>query len=125
MKVIAPTAPQRSPLPGIAHVTRASRRDGLSSLSIWHQTLQPGAGTPPHRHDCDEVVMCVAGSGELRSGSRVERFGPHSTLVLPAHEAHQILNSGAEPLEIVGVLAATPVVTRDLQGAEIPLPWQS
>ncbi|HET8870774.1 MAG TPA: cupin domain-containing protein [Aquabacterium sp.] len=125
MKVIGPTQPRPSALPGVAHLTRASQHDGLSSLSIWHQHLAPGAQTPVHHHDCDEVVMCAAGTGEVRSKGQIESFGPHSTIILPAHCEHQISNTGATPLEIIGVLAATPVVTRDTSGVALELPWQS
>ncbi len=125
MKVLAPARPQASPIPGIAHVTRASHGDGLSSLSVWHQTLQAGAGTPVHRHDCDEVVMCTAGWGEVRSDGQVQRFTADCTVVLPAHREHQIVNAGPGPLEIVGVFSASPVVTRDPEGKALALPWQS
>ncbi|MFT3858632.1 MAG: cupin domain-containing protein [Aquabacterium sp.] len=125
MKVIAPAAPLPTVLPGIQHVTRASAGDGLSTLSVWHQTLEAGAATPPHRHDCDEVVMCMSGSGEVRSGQDTLHFHAGCTLALPADGEHQIVNSGGTPMEIIGVFAATPVVTRDLRGAELALPWQS
>ena len=31
-----------------------------------------GAATPPHRHDCDEVVLCQAGHGELHLDGEVK-----------------------------------------------------
>ena len=57
-----------SPFPGILHATLAGSEQGLKQLSIWQQILEPGAATPPHRHDCEEVVLCSAGRGELRFG---------------------------------------------------------
>jgi mannose-6-phosphate isomerase-like protein (cupin superfamily) len=125
MKVNEPFRPQASPIPGVAHVTLASAADGLSQLSVWRQTLAPGAATPPHRHDCDEVVLCLSGAGEVRSEGRVVGFGADCTVVLPAGRDHQLFNTGPQALEIVGVFAATPVVTRLPDGSALALPWQS
>jgi quercetin dioxygenase-like cupin family protein len=50
---------------------------------VWRQTLAPGAATPPHRHDCDEVVLCLSGWGEVHSDGAVQRFGADCTVVLP------------------------------------------
>jgi quercetin dioxygenase-like cupin family protein len=112
-------------LPGISHRTLASGADGLRALSVWSQTIAPGAATPPHRHDCDEVVVVSAGRGELRVDGSVQAFGPDCTIVLPANVEHQIVNSGAEPLSIVAVLSATPVQVLLPDGSPLPLPWVS
>jgi mannose-6-phosphate isomerase-like protein (cupin superfamily) len=125
MKVIAPTRPEASAIPGVAHATLASGADGLRELSVWRQPLAPGAATPPHRHDCDEVVLCMAGRGEVHGEGCVERFGADCTIVLPAGREHQIINTGGLPLEIVGLFAATPVVTRAGDGSALELPWRS
>jgi len=114
-----------SPIPGIAHLTLASHGDGLESLSVWKQTIAPGLGTPPHRHDCEEVVVVLGGCGELRIGGRQLRFSAGSTLVLPAGKDHQIVNTGAAPLEMVATFSATPVATFTPAGETLELPWRS
>lgn len=125
MNVLEYARPEPSPIPGVAHTTLASHANGLTQLSVWRQRMAPGACTPPHRHDCDEIVLCLAGSGELHTEGRVERFGKDCTVVLPAHREHQLFNVGPEPLETVAVFAATPVVTRDPAGEPMALPWRS
>ena len=125
MYVIEQSRPQPTPSPGVAHATWAGRDDGLQQLSVWRQTLAPGAATPPHRHDRDEVVICHAGQGELHAGGTVHRFGPDSTLVLPRDELHQIVNSGDVPMEITGVFGATPVATYLPDAQRLELPWRS
>lgn len=125
MNVIEQTRPQTSPIPGVAHATWAGHADGLEQISIWRQTLAPGAATPPHQHDCDEVVLCLAGWGEVHSGGAVKRFGADSTVILPRGRDHQIFNTGALPMEIVGVFGATPVATRLPDGSALELPWRS
>ena len=125
MSVIHQTRPQPAAIPGVAHATWAGRDDGLEQLSIWRQTLAPGAATPPHSHDCDEVVLCQAGWGELHVDGEVQRFGPDCTLVLPRGKPHQIFCTGAMPLEIVGIFGATPVRTLGPDGAVMELPWRT
>lgn len=123
--VIDQPRPQPMPLPGIQHATWAGRDDGLTQLSLWRQTLAPGAGTPPHSHDCDEVVLCLSGEGELHAGGQARRFGARSTLVLPRGGMHQILNIGTAPLEILGIFGSTPVGTFGPDAGRLELPWRS
>ena len=125
MNVIEQQRPAPTAIPGCAHTTLASRADGLSALSLWRQTLAPGAATPPHRHDCDEVVLCLGGFGEVHSEGRIERFGVDCTVVLPKNRDHQIFNVGPGPLDTIGVFAATPVMTREPDGAPMALPWRT
>ncbi|MGR4871819.1 cupin domain-containing protein [Variovorax sp. LARHSF232] len=110
-------------LPGIAHRTLAGHEHGLSQLSIWRQTLAPGAATPPHHHDTEEVVLCHAGQGEVHLDGRVHRFGPNSSVLLPRDVQHQIFNTGDEPMEITGVFPSAPVAVFDPEGHPVPLPW--
>jgi quercetin dioxygenase-like cupin family protein len=124
MNVHDQTRPQATPMPGIHHATWAGRQEGLTQLSLWRQTFGPGAVTPPHRHDCDEVVLCLSGWGELLIDGGVQRFGADQTVVLPRNREHQILNAGPMPLEIVAVLAASPVSVQ-VEGAVFDLPWRS
>lgn len=125
MNVIEQTRPETSPIPGVAHATWAGRADGLEQISIWRQTLAPGAATPPHQHDCDEVVLCLAGWGEVHADGEVKRFGADSTIILPRGRDHQLFNTGALPMELVGVFGATPVVARLPDGSALELPWRS
>lgn len=125
MNVIANHRPEATPLPGVSHVTLAGHADGLAELSVWRQTMAPGAATPPHRHDCDEVVLCLSGWGEVHIDGRAERFGADCTIVLPAHREHQIFNTGPQPMETIGIFAATPVTTRAPDGTPLDLPWRS
>jgi quercetin dioxygenase-like cupin family protein len=125
MQVIEQERPAPMPLPGVFHATWAGAAEGLSQLSVWRQTLAAGAATPPHRHDCDEVVLCLGGWGELIVDGEVKRFGMDSTLVLPRDREHQIVNAGPLPLEIIGIFGGTPVATFAPDGQAMCLPWRS
>lgn len=125
MHLIEQDRPTPSPIPGVAHATWAGAAEGLSQLSVWRQTLAAGAATPPHRHDCDEVVLCLAGWGELLVDGEAQRFGADTTLVLPRGKTHQILNPGPGPLEIIGIFGSSPVGTELPDGAALDLPWRT
>ena len=123
MYVIQNEAPGRTGFPGIEHVTLAGSANGLRDLSVWQQSVAPGAATPPHRHACEEVVLCTAGEGELHVAGRIERFGANTTVVIPADVEHQIISVGGVPLQFVAVLGMTPVEVRFPDGTPIALPW--
>ena len=125
MNVISQSRPAPAGIPGVDHATWAGADDGLTQVSIWRQTLAPGAATPPHRHDCDEVVMCHAGRGELHVDGGAQAFGADCTLVLPRGQTHQIFNVGTTPLELVAAFGATPVGTFWPDGAALALPWRT
>jgi mannose-6-phosphate isomerase-like protein (cupin superfamily) len=115
-----------SPFPGILHATLAGSAQGLKRLSVWEQVLRPGSSTPPHSHDCEEVVMCLCGRGEVRfANDRKLQFGVNQTLSIPPKELHQIVNAGPEALHIVAVFSQSPVAVVKPDGAPVELPWAS
>jgi quercetin dioxygenase-like cupin family protein len=115
-----------TPFPGIQHATLAGSAQGLKTLSVWQQILQAGAATPPHRHDCEEVVLCSAGRGELRLGNtRKQEFSANQTVCIPRNALHQIVNTGDEPLAIVALFSRSPVEVCLPDGEPILLPWSS
>jgi quercetin dioxygenase-like cupin family protein len=115
----------RAALPGIEHETLAGAGDGLASLSMWRQTIAPGGATPPHRHDCDEAVLIQSGRGEVHIDGRVIAFGADFTLILPRNVAHQIINTGEEPIRLVAAFSMTPVHVAFPDGAPLEVPWRS
>lgn len=125
MKVVPAVPLEKSPLPGIHHATLAGSSQGLANLSLWEQIIDAGCGTPPHRHDCEEVVLCRAGRGVLIHGTRQLVFGPNMTVCIPPNEDHQIVNAGDEPLHLVAVFSQSPVRAFLPDGQPITLPWAS
>lgn len=125
MYVIDQSTPEATPIEGLAHATWAGASDGLTQLSVWRQTLAPGAATPPHSHSCDEVVLCHAGAGELHIDGQVQRFGAGQSVVLPREKLHQLFSVGSTPLELTGIFGQTPVPVRLPDGQALDLPWRS
>jgi mannose-6-phosphate isomerase-like protein (cupin superfamily) len=125
MQILTNHTPNPTPIPGIEHVTLAGSHTGLRHLSLWKQSMSAGNATPPHRHACEEVVLCTAGAGELHAGGRVQQFYAGQTIVIPAGIDHQLLSIGPGPLETIAAFAMTPVLTTTPQGAVLDLPWNS
>jgi mannose-6-phosphate isomerase-like protein (cupin superfamily) len=125
MQVLRNAELPQSGIPGITHTTLAGCANGLTGLSLWRQRMMPGSATPPHRHDCEEVVLVLAGTGEVHFEGKVVPFGPDTTLVIPPDVDHQIFATGSEPLETVAAFSRTPVGVTTAKGDVIPLPWAS
>lgn len=111
-------------LPGLSHQTLASHAQGVSGMEVWMQTVAPGAGTPVHRHACEEVIIILRGNGHITMAGEEMAFGPNSTIIVPPDAVHQLVNSGAEEMHLLGVLGTTPVRVTTAEGEPIPLPWQ-
>ncbi len=112
-------------IPGIDHVTLAGSGDGLRQLSVWRQSMRAGSATPPHRHGCEEVVLCEAGRGEILIEGKRYPFSANQTIVIPPDVEHQIFNVGYGLLETLAVFSSAPVEVTDPDGASLALPWRS
>jgi mannose-6-phosphate isomerase-like protein (cupin superfamily) len=112
-------------LPGLEHQTIAGRRDGLKQFEIWRQTIEPGAATPVHRHDCEEVIMILEGQGVCRLEDGELPFKADESLIIPPNLIHQICNTGTTPMFIIATLSMAPVRVETDKGEVLPLPWDS
>ena len=125
MQVINNSKVEKHNLPGLEHQTLAGRQTGLGSFEIWRQTISPGATTPVHRHDCEEVIMALKGDGVCHAEGQTYHFAEDETLVIPANVVHQICNEGDRDLYIVATLAMAPVAVETEDGQPMPLPWDN
>jgi quercetin dioxygenase-like cupin family protein len=112
-------------LPGLSHRTVAGPLQGCHTLEVWVQTVDPGAATPVHRHDCEEAIVILEGHGILELEGRTKEFGPGDTLIVPRDAVHQVTCAGPEPLRLVAALGAAPVRVHNAENERIPLPWDA
>ena len=110
-------------LPGLKHRTVGGKADGVGTMEVWQQTIAAGAATPVHRHACEEVIVVLTGSGTLTIEGKPTAFGPNSTLIIPNDVVHQIVNTGADDMDIIATLTMSPVRVRTAEGAPMALPW--
>lgn len=125
MRILEQNSPTATAIEGIAHATWAGADDGVDQLSIWRQEIAPGVATPPHRHDCDEIVLCLEGGGSIESDGAAHRFERGQLLVLPRGGLHRITNDGDRPLQLIGLFGSSPVATFLPDDAPLALPWRT
>jgi mannose-6-phosphate isomerase-like protein (cupin superfamily) len=124
MPIVDNSAQTMHELPGLKHQTFAGPEHGMKTLEVWGQTITPGSATPVHRHVCEEAIVVLEGSGTCIINGENCKFGPNSTLLIPADAVHQIINDGSENLRIIAALGMAPVRVRHGGGEAMPLPWQ-
>ncbi len=111
-------------LNGNHHLGIATRERGAKELEAWYVTLTPGAATPVHRHDGEEIVVVLSGRGDAISDAGIAPFEAPCTLVLAAGEFHQLRNTGSEDAVLVAAMRLGSRI-EDAAGAELALPWRS
>lgn len=111
-------------IPGLVHRTIAGSKSGLTRGEAWIQTVAPGAGTPLHKHDCEEIVIMLSGSVLCRNELGEEcRVGAMQSVTFEPNVVHEIINDGSEPATGIAFFTMTPVRVQDPSGAIVPLPW--
>lgn len=86
---------------------------GAQSCSVHENTLNPGAIVPWHRHVVEEIIVCLAGTGECTfQGGIPEIYQSGSVLVIPADTPHTLRNVGPDRLCQLAILGeASPGTT--------------
>jgi quercetin dioxygenase-like cupin family protein len=117
-RTVPPFEMQGNLMMGIATPSR-----GAQQIEAWFTTIAPGAATPLHVHDAEEIVVVLRGRGQVRVQDAWETLEAPCTLITPRGVPHQITNTGDETLEAV---AAMPVGSsiRTPDGALLDLPWR-
>ena len=125
MSVIHNRDLQALELPGLVHRTIGGHLQGLKTMEVWLQTIAPGAATPVHCHDCEEVILILSGSGICTVEGNSVPFGPDSTLILKPDLVHQIVNTSEEDMKLVAALSMAPVRVKTAEGKPLPVPWEA
>ena len=123
MPIHSDTALTPDVLPGLAHRTLAGAEHGLERLAVWSQRIAPAGATPPHSHDCEEVILVQGGGGTLVFDGEEQSFSAGDTIIVPPSAVHQILNTGDEDLVLLAVLSTSRVAAELPDGTPIDLPW--
>ncbi len=101
----------------------ATRSRGSSEVALWNHALEPGAESPPHWHDHDQVIYVLAGSGQIVVGDEEVALSAGDVVVAPARIPHQV-RAADEGLD---TLVAMPATLRTFRpdGSEIQQPWHT
>ena len=124
MNILSHSAIPVYSLPGLQHQTIASKSDGTHAMEAWKQALAPGAATPPHFHECEEVIYILQGMGEIAIEGETVPFAADCTLILPPLQVHQITNTGPEEMRLAACLSESPARVFLPSGELLALPWK-
>ncbi|SRR5579875_408666 len=120
-RVIPSGSGRRLTLPGRSAVELVSGAAGDGQVTLRRVTIPPERGeTParrPHRHECEEVMVVLAGTGTFVAGGRADPVGPGDAIVVTPGEPHHTRNTGDGDLVL---LCFFPVP--DLPRATVELP---
>lgn len=119
--ITAATAARFEPDSGTEVVGLASPSRGSQELSAWRVRLAPGAGSPRHAVDREEIFVVLSGCVRLTHDRGVEEAAAGDALVAPTGEEFAIHNPGPEPFEAV-VCAPAAILART-GGESFPPPW--
>ena len=94
----------------------AAESNGTTCMAVVERWLDPGVGTPVHRHPegTEEVVWVKAGTARFEVGDDEATVEPEHTVVIPALSPHSFASVGDEPLHLMcRYSAARPLVLDD------------
>ncbi|MHA7650355.1 cupin domain-containing protein [Mycobacterium sp. ML4] len=88
---------------------------GISSVSLAHATVAPGAETVWHRlQDTDEIYFVLSGCGLMSVGDECREVGSGDAVWVPAGVRQRIANTGSGPLVFLCVCGPAYVRECDL-----------
>ncbi len=96
---------------------------GAAEVAVRRGVTEPGATTPPHTHDHEEVLVVHAGSGSASMDGEQVEVSPGDVPIVPPNKLHQLLGPAeGEPLDAIAVM---PIGTRTFlpDGEELQAPW--
>lgn len=105
------------------HITKmVAPSTGASEVMACYVSIEPGAVSPPHHHDHEEVLIVLSGQLRATMGSEVATLQAGDSCIIPAFTLHHVANQGKEPCELIStMLIHTRFIRED--GREVQPPW--
>src|SRR5215471_2564810 len=100
----------------------ATRGRGAQEVAVWRGRTEPGATTPPHYHDHEEVIVILSGSGISKIQGDQVLVSSGDVVIVPPHARHVLAaDERGEGLDAIAVLPAG-TKTYLPNGEELELP---
>jgi mannose-6-phosphate isomerase-like protein (cupin superfamily) len=93
---------------GNCQQTLAGADLGLKTFEVWRLMVAPGNNLPADRHQGEEVVITVRGTGRFIVDGNPVDIWADTTLVIPPGASRQISNTGSEELVLLLVRGVVP-----------------
>ncbi len=90
------------------HWLASHAASGAAELTVGLTTIQPGGGTPMHRHpNCEEVLHLLTGQmDQLIEGHPALHMTPGDTVTIPRNLPHGAKNTGPTPAVMIVVFSS-------------------
>jgi mannose-6-phosphate isomerase-like protein (cupin superfamily) len=121
MPVIANQDAPRFDLAGTHVVGLAAPSRGARETCAWRLTLAPGASSPEHVLDREEVFVALAGEARATLDGISHTVGEGDGLIVPAGVSFTIENPGDDPFEAIACLPVGGRAT--VAGKAAAPPW--
>jgi mannose-6-phosphate isomerase-like protein (cupin superfamily) len=121
MPVISHKNAPRFELAGTHVVGIAAPSRGARETCAWRLTLAPGASSPDHTLDREEVFVVLAGEAHATLDGERHAVREGDGLIVPAGVAFTIANPGDRPFEAVACLPVGGRAT--VAGQAAAPPW--
>jgi quercetin dioxygenase-like cupin family protein len=89
---------------------------GAEHLMAYRLTVEPDSGLTHVHKGAEEVLYVLEGAGEARVEGATHRVGAGQAVFIPEGAEHSYINTGANPLVVVGAMAP-PVDLDDVRPA--------
>jgi len=110
-------------LPGNRLRGLATPSRGSTEIMLWSHLAEAGGASPPHWHDCDQVIYVLSGVGRVIVGDDEHAVTAGDVIVAPARIPHQVIAAADEALDtIVAMLPSLRTYRPD--GSELDQPWK-
>lgn len=83
----------------------ADRAKGTTMAALLENVIPPDGTVPPHCHDVEELIVCLAGRGEWLIDGEAFDFYPGCVAHIPPGKVHSLRNTGGAPLHQLAFLA--------------------
>src|SRR3954451_1899053 len=111
MPVITNEQAPRFDVGGTHVVALAAPSRGAQETSAWRLTLAPGASSPDHTLDREEVFVALAGAAHATLDGAGHQVHEGDALIVPAGVEFRIATVGDEPFEAIACLPVGGLAT--------------
>jgi quercetin dioxygenase-like cupin family protein len=88
-----------------------NKATGAEHTAVVYFEVAPGDRLGTHTDSAEEILYIVAGEGEAEVGDERGRVRAGDLAVVPAMAPHGIVNTGDEPLKVVGFFCESEITS--------------
>lgn len=84
---------------------------GTETIGVVYIELEPGDVAETHVHDVDEILILLAGKGEVTVANESGVFSSGGLVWVPKDVSHGFRNIGSDTLRAIGIFDGAKIVT--------------